>query len=315
MQVCWFVTARWNRVHIEVIDSIGRGDDCAQARLFAGFAERDAPDIRVAIGMPAGLQPLPELAVMHEQHKRTRAVDDPCAARDMAERERPFERFGMTLHECAKLERHRALARVGWDVAPDFFEQGRTTGGGRGALFRVHRPGLRSVTAPFMRGVAAAGCASGYQVYMSRAFMKEQDDQAEPNEHLVASRAPTEEGDITPEGFASLQRRLANATDPGERVALERQIAASTVIEHPEDRGVAAFGATVVVTGDRGAATTYRIVGLGEIDVARNAVGVHSPLAQALLGAHAGDIITWHRPAGDRPLRVTSISYPPASKP
>ena len=139
--------------------------------------------------------------------------------------------------------------------------------------------------------------------------MKEQDGAPAGNEHLVASRAPSDQDYITPEGFTSLRQRLTRLTDADARASIERRLAAAIVVEPPDDRSIVAFGATVVTNGGNGR-RTYRIVGSEEIDVARNAVGLHSPLAVALIGARAGDVITWHRPAGDQRLTVESVAYP-----
>lgn len=145
---------------------------------------------------------------------------------------------------------------------------------------------------------------------MSRAFVKEQDGSQDVNEHLVTSRAPSESDYITHEGSAALRQRLTEAPDAEERVAIERRLASGIVIEPPEDRSVVAFGATVVVKDTAGHAATYRIVGPSEIDVTQRAVGFHSPLAQALLGKRVGNVITWHRPAGNRRLTIVEVAYP-----
>ena len=146
---------------------------------------------------------------------------------------------------------------------------------------------------------------------MSRGFVKEVDDAPEPGDRLVASRAPSEADYITAAGLAAL-RASARVTDGDDRAAIERRLATAIVVEPPQDRQTVAFGATVVVNGPDGR-STYRIVGLSEIDVARNAVGFHSPLALALIGARAGEAITWQRPAGDQRLSIESVAYPDAA--
>jgi transcription elongation factor GreB len=108
---------------------------------------------------------------------------------------------------------------------------------------------------------------------MSRAFTKEQDDVPEP-ELVIRPR-----------------RKDADTPTP------------------PADRETAGFGATVVVEGVGPAAQTYTIVDADQTDLAAGHIGIDSPLAQALSGARAGDTVTWHRPAGDRTLRVVSITY------
>jgi transcription elongation factor GreB len=53
----------------------------------------------------------------------------------------------------------------------------------------------------------------------------------------------------------------------------------------------------------------YCIVGEDEADAEQHRVSYLSPLAQALLGAHAGDEVSWKRPAGDLVIEVVAIDY------
>ena len=64
----------------------------------------------------------------------------------------------------------------------------------------------------------------------------------------------------------------------------------------------------MTVTGEEGE-RTFTIVGEDEADLATLKVSYVSPLAEALLGAHVGDRVVWHRPAGDLELTVTAIAY------
>jgi transcription elongation GreA/GreB family factor len=56
----------------------------------------------------------------------------------------------------------------------------------------------------------------------------------------------------------------------------------------------------------------FAIVGEDEADAAGGKVSWVSPLAKAMLGARAGDVVTWQRPAGNVELEITAIRYPPA---
>jgi transcription elongation factor GreB len=69
------------------------------------------------------------------------------------------------------------------------------------------------------------------------------------------------------------------------------------------------FGATVTVEDDTGAASTYRIVGVDEIDGTAGDISWKSPVGKALLGKEIGDTVTvkWH--AGVRELTITEIDY------
>lgn len=108
---------------------------------------------------------------------------------------------------------------------------------------------------------------------MSRAFSKERDDMPEP-EIVVRPR-----------------RKDADTPTP------------------PADRNVVGFGATVVVDGVGPTSSTYTIADYDETDLARGLLGIDSPLAQALVGARAGAKVVWHRPSGDRTLKIVSVAY------
>src|SRR5437660_723290 len=99
-------------------------------------------------------------------------------------------------------------------------------------------------------------------------------------------------------GLERLRARVAAAEDPRERERLQHSLDAAVVIDPPEDRSVVAFGATVVVADSSRKQQTYTIVGEEEADVKAGKIGETSPLAVALIGAHAGDHVVWHRPAG-----------------
>jgi transcription elongation factor GreB len=77
--------------------------------------------------------------------------------------------------------------------------------------------------------------------------------------------------------------------------------------EQPRDE--VAFGATVRVCDTDGEERTFAIVGEDEADVAVGKVSWVSPLANALLGAEVGDVVTWGRPSGNVDLEILSIDY------
>ena len=135
--------------------------------------------------------------------------------------------------------------------------------------------------------------------------MKEREDVPDPI--VVPDRAGP--APITAGGLVALESQLQTATDPHERVRLERIIDAATVVPPPEDRSVVGFGATVRVEGATPKPRPFTIVGDVEADPAAGRIGVTSPLAEALIGAHVGDAVVWHRPAGDRRIVVRSITY------
>jgi transcription elongation factor GreB len=93
---------------------------------------------------------------------------------------------------------------------------------------------------------------------------------------------------------------------------IERRPAAARP-QAPADRSLAGFGARVTVSGAAAEPQAFTIVADDEVDIRRGRVGLSSPLAQALTDARVGDSVVWHRPLGDRTLRVENIEYDNAS--
>jgi transcription elongation factor GreB len=77
-----------------------------------------------------------------------------------------------------------------------------------------------------------------------------------------------------------------------------------------QPRRKVAFGAAVTVTDEDGTQRTFRIVGEDEADLEESKISYLSPLAVALLGARVGAKVLWHRPAGNRKLKIEAIEYP-----
>jgi len=69
------------------------------------------------------------------------------------------------------------------------------------------------------------------------------------------------------------------------------------------------FGATVRVRQNDGSESTYRIVGVDEMDLDRNWVSWISPVAKALLNRKVGDIVKFRTPMGEEKLTMISINY------
>lgn len=73
------------------------------------------------------------------------------------------------------------------------------------------------------------------------------------------------------------------------------------------------FGATVTVVDARGSERTVTIVGMDEVDPARGYVSWISPIARALRGAHAGDVVSLRTPGGVEALEIKDIEYRPVA--
>jgi transcription elongation factor GreB len=165
---------------------------------------------------------------------------------------------------------------------------------------------------------------------MSKAFTREDDDAPEPVVPLRASAAlpPGAKNYLTADGAERMRAEWARLREehlglPAEdRVTVERRMAelqqtlASAEIVHaeaePADR--VRFGATVTVREEDGTVTPYRIVGVDEVDADRGWVSWHSPLARALMNAHAGQRVVFPSPAGERALEIVRVEHaPPAA--
>ena len=155
---------------------------------------------------------------------------------------------------------------------------------------------------------------------MSRAFVKETAEGAPPPERMVSSgpNLVTEEGlaKIAAE-VARLEAALAAEKNVLLRETLERDLrywrqslATAQVVKPSKDDGAIAFGSTVTflrrtpsraLRGSRngGKPQTIRIVGEDEADPKAGLVNFRSPLAQALIGAEAGDTVEMQSPPAE----------------
>lgn len=172
---------------------------------------------------------------------------------------------------------------------------------------------------------------------MSRAFVRESDDQ--PELPIARQSSPLPEGAknyITADGAERLRQELqrlvetkrpslvASSHDPDAKrqlLALDQRIAEleeslrTAEIVRPEDgpTDVVRFGATVTVRNQRGEESTYRIVGVDEMDLDRDWVSWISPIARALTGAKVGERVRFKFPSGIDELEVIAIHYLPPS--
>lgn len=144
---------------------------------------------------------------------------------------------------------------------------------------------------------------------MSRAFVK--DDDGTP-ERPVARAVSDNPNYVTPQGLEQLERRLADAERAGnerDAVYLRSRIADAIVVERDgKKRREVEIGATVTIVEPDGTQRTYQIVGEDEADPLQGSISWISPLAQALLGAKAGDTVRWERPAGTLSVTIRAIA-------
>lgn len=70
------------------------------------------------------------------------------------------------------------------------------------------------------------------------------------------------------------------------------------------------FGATVEIQDTESEEnSTYQIVGVDEADVKKGMISIISPLARAMIGKKAGDLIVVQSPKGDKEYEVLSFKF------
>ncbi|HWC28171.1 MAG TPA: transcription elongation factor GreA [Solirubrobacteraceae bacterium] len=145
-------------------------------------------------------------------------------------------------------------------------------------------------------------------------------------EGLAALRAEIEE--LETEGRASIARRIRAARDLGDlkenaeyHIAKEDQahletriqrlnqrLRAARVVEEDRDPGIVGFGSSVAVVDETsGRALELTLVGATEADVRQGRLSFESPVAQALVGARAGETVVVETPGGDRRYKVERV--------
>ena len=148
---------------------------------------------------------------------------------------------------------------------------------------------------------------------MSRAFVKETGESAPPPERMV------EDGPnpVTPEGLRQIEAHVARLEDAMKteanvllRETLARDLRYWTVrkanaeVVQPSFDGKVGFGSTVIIARN-GRKQTFRIVGVDEADASRGLISFRAPLANAVLGANAGEIAEAAEPLGE--IEILSI--------
>src|SRR3954453_10042965 len=145
-------------------------------------------------------------------------------------------------------------------------------------------------------------------------------------EGLAALRAEIEE--LESRGRAEMAERIKAARELGDLkenaeyhiakddqahletkiLRLNQRLRAARVIERSVASDVVAFGSTVsVVDESSGRALEFTLVGPTEADLKSGRLSFESPVAQALVGARAGDTVTVKTPGGERPYRVENV--------
>jgi len=98
----------------------------------------------------------------------------------------------------------------------------------------------------------------------------------------------------------------------GRIMEIEGKLGSAEIIDPTQlaASGRVVFGATVDLEDeDSGTRTTYQIVGEDEADIKAQRISVTSPIARALVGKEAGDVVDVTAPGGTRSFEIVAVRY------
>ncbi|MBC3830432.1 transcription elongation factor GreA [Undibacterium amnicola] len=98
----------------------------------------------------------------------------------------------------------------------------------------------------------------------------------------------------------------------GRIAELDGKLSAAQIIDPTEldAEGRVVFAATVQLEDlENGQKVQYQIVGEDEADLKLNKVSITSPIARALIGKYAGDVVGVQAPAGVREYEILDVLY------
>jgi len=93
---------------------------------------------------------------------------------------------------------------------------------------------------------------------------------------------------------------------------IEGKLANAQIIELDKinANGKVVFGATVHLANlDDDSETRYQLVGEDEADIKNGLLSIASPIARALVGKQAGDVVEVVTPSGQQSFEITAVEY------
>ncbi|MGZ5202390.1 MAG: transcription elongation factor GreA [Telluria sp.] len=98
----------------------------------------------------------------------------------------------------------------------------------------------------------------------------------------------------------------------GRIAELEAKLGSAQIIDPStlDAEGRVVFASTVELEDlENGQNVTYQIVGVDEADLKLNKISVTSPIARALIGKYAGDVVEVQAPSGPREYEILEVRY------
>jgi transcription elongation factor GreA len=98
----------------------------------------------------------------------------------------------------------------------------------------------------------------------------------------------------------------------GRIAELEAKLGSAQIIDPStlDGEGRVVFASTVDLEDlESGQNVTYQIVGVDEADLKLNKISVTSPIARALIGKYAGDVVEVQAPSGPREYEILEVRY------
>ena len=131
------------------------------------------------------------------------------------------------------------------------------------------------------------------------------------HEVIAAISEARSHGDLSENAEYDAAKERQSFTE-GRIAELEGKLGSAQIIDPStlDAEGRVVFGATVSLEDmESGQKVRYQIVGVDEADLKESKVSITSPIARALIGRYAGDVVGVNAPSGVREYEILEVSY------